>query len=535
QHAYAKRADLLSGDDDGSVDKGLRNEGMGRPGVHKGGGMPSREQMKKLVELVAKGETPGKCQSKNECEAYCGVEERMDECVAFAEKMGFMGREEVEQAKKFRSQGGPGGCKTQEECNKFCNTPENRETCFEFAEDNNLIPKEELARMKEGMVRMRAGLDNAPKEVRECLKSSLGEAIIADIQSGTMVPGPDIGERMRGCFEKFGEQHDMRGVFTNAPPEVSACLKEKLGDQYADVSSGKTDPTPEIADTFRVCFQQMEMTREKWGEQGDDQENREHDREGIGSGGDAQGGPAPEKLRGYLRSAPLPVSACLKEKLGDDFEKLVTGEIFPDRIFGEKMKDCFESFRPDMEGRTDEQNDGMKGRPELDNSNMPPDGRGTERGTSGAESLMPYRKGGDRVQKPPEGNMLSRMSASIKDCVKAKIGDEAFEKLGSAQSPADIYEVIKNCAIQDATQNRGKPEDGMMVRQPKADERMKAQDGEMPQNKEVWMMDKQYPPNNQQNGQMPGNPQMEPVQGGVLPPSFQNGGLFEQPFPARDF
>lgn len=413
-YAFSEKSGLAEGDDDSDlVEKDFRDEGMRRHGVHKRGGMPLREQMKKLVELVAKGETPGKCKSKNECESYCRVEGHMDECITFAEKMGFMGKEEVEQAKKFKSQGGPGGCKTQGECDKFCNTPENRETCFKFAEENNLIPKEELARIKESMVRMRAGLDNAPPEVRECLKSSLGETIIADIQSGTIVPGPEIGERMRDCFEKFGEHDDMRGMLTNAPPEVSACLKEKLG---------------------------------------------------------------------------------------DDFEKLASGEMFPDQTFGEKMRSCFESFHPHMEQRADEQGHEVVGRPEFDNPGIPLDGARPERSTNASGSLMPFPRADGEAQKPPEGNMFSRMSAGMQDCVKAKIGDEAFEKLGSMQPPADIYEVVKNCAIHDATQNRGKSE----------------------------------PLFHQQNGQMPQNPQMEPGQGGVLPPSFQGGGLFEPPLPIRD-
>lgn len=482
-YVFAEKSGI-AGDDDDSVDKDLQDEGMGRPGVHREGGMPSREQMKKLVELVTKGETPGKCQSKNECESYCRVEEHMDECTTFAEKMGFMGKEDVERAKRFRSQGGPGGCKTQEECDKFCNTLENRGICFAFAEENNLISKEELARMKDGMVRMRAGLDNAPKEVRECLKSSLGETIITDIQSGTMVPGPEIGERMRGCFEKFGENHDMRRTFTHAPPEILACLKEKLGDQYADLHSGKIKPTPEIADTFRMCFQQMEMTQGKWGEHGDDQGNK---REGQ------ETGPTPEKIRGYIQSAPPEVAICLKEKLGDAFDRLQMGEAPLTPEFGEKMRGCFESFRPHTEGRTDEHNPRMMGRPGMDDQDTLLSGGGQE-GNMDATRDSNRRKdeGGSTHGEPSKGGMLPRMSASMQDCVKGKIGDDVFAKLGNMQLPSEIYEAVKGCMVQDGMQNHGKPRGGMMMREPK--------DGEHPEGEGQ----KPYPhPEYPEQGNMP--------------------------------
>ena len=53
------------------------------------------------------------------------------------------------------------------------------------------------------MGHVRMGLDKAPEEVKACLKENLGENIINDMEAGTLTPGPDIGERVKGCFEKF--------------------------------------------------------------------------------------------------------------------------------------------------------------------------------------------------------------------------------------------------------------------------------------------------------------------------------------------
>ena len=217
------------------------------------------EKIKKFGALAKSGETPGGCTSKEGCEAYCREESHQKECVAFGKKMGFIDEKREEFFKQNRGKG-PGGCTSHGSCEAFCNDPANRETCFNFAKDNGLMRTEDVERAKEGMVRMRAGLEQAPPEVAECLKTAIGPNIIEDIQSGKLVPGPEIGERVRGCFERSGERRPPQDIFRNAPPETGKCASEKLGaDAIARIRSGEEEFTPEAADAFRVCFQQQQF------------------------------------------------------------------------------------------------------------------------------------------------------------------------------------------------------------------------------------------------------------------------------------
>ena len=161
-----------------------------------------------------------------------------EECIDFGARVGFI---EPEQAEKIRKTGGkgPGGCDSPDVCKAFCAEPNNQEECFRFGKEHGLINEDEVREAKEGFVRLRAGLENAPKEVSACLTSVLGPTIIEDIQSGTMTPGPEIGERVRGCFEKFGHRGDSKRIFEDAPKEVLSCVREKLGDAFEEIRSGK--------------------------------------------------------------------------------------------------------------------------------------------------------------------------------------------------------------------------------------------------------------------------------------------------------
>ena len=46
-----------------------------------------------MLPLMRSGETPGGCKSKDECEAFCQNPDNFGQCVAFAEKAGFISGE----------------------------------------------------------------------------------------------------------------------------------------------------------------------------------------------------------------------------------------------------------------------------------------------------------------------------------------------------------------------------------------------------------------------------------------------------------
>lgn len=166
------------------------------------------ERARKIIPLMMRGEMPGGCRGKAECEIYCSDQSHSEECANFAIKAGFMKPEEAEMFKKTGGKG-PGSCKGKEECESFCNKPENNEVCFKFAEEHGLIPAEDVQKMKEGMTKMKEGLEMAPSEVKTCLEQAVGTETLGRIRAGTLTPGPQIGDQVRNCFEKSMPQGTM--------------------------------------------------------------------------------------------------------------------------------------------------------------------------------------------------------------------------------------------------------------------------------------------------------------------------------------
>ncbi len=165
------------------------------------------EQAKKFAEFMKKGETPGGCRSKEQCEAYCFEGDRMEECVAFAEKAGMISPEEIDIIRKTGGKG-PGGCKGKVQCEAYCSAPEHQEECFYWAQGHGLMKEEDLTRMREGMERFKEEFSKMPPEVAECLKNTIGEGILNKMLSGEPVFAKDLGEKMQACFatmlESFG-------------------------------------------------------------------------------------------------------------------------------------------------------------------------------------------------------------------------------------------------------------------------------------------------------------------------------------------
>ncbi len=364
----------------------------------------SPEQARKLMELTRAGQTPGGCRSKQQCESYCGNSAHFEECAAFAEKAGFMSPKEAEMMRKTGGKG-PGGCDSKGSCEAFCNDPVNRQACFEFGKEHGMISEEDQKRMQDGMVRMRQGLENAPVEVVACLKSTLGQNVIENIQSGNLLPGPEIGDSMKNCFDKFGQNMSPRGEMTQMPPEMADCVKAKLGDAFEKVRTGQAEMTPEMGDAFRVCGEQMRLLNPQM--------------QGGPNGG--PGGPPSEGTRDFLRSAPQEIQACLKAKLGGDFETIRSGQTQPSPEVGEKMKECFESFRPQ-----ESQNDNGQFRREGPNG----PGNFDDRGPNG---IGPGQTG--QMNLPPE----------VTACIRSAAGEGALEKMSRGQADDSVRNTVGEC------------------------------------------------------------------------------------------
>jgi len=178
--------------------------------AEKAGFMDEREieEMKKILPLMKSGQMPGGCTSKQSCEAYCEDDSHINECVAFAEKAGFMSKAEAEMVRKTGGRG-PGGC-VRDECEAYCENPDNEEACFAFAKEHGLVSDEDLSHMKEGSSRIREGLEHANPKVITCLKDEVGPHVIDEIENGTFSPSRNSGEAIKGCFEQHMEQPNFR-------------------------------------------------------------------------------------------------------------------------------------------------------------------------------------------------------------------------------------------------------------------------------------------------------------------------------------
>ena len=193
------------------------------------------EEARLVLPLLKSGQTPGKCRSKEQCEAYCADETHFLECTEFAVKAGFIPPEEAAMLKKvlpFLQAGKtPGKCRSKEQCEAYCQDPAHRQECTEFALKAGLMSPEDLQEMEEGMERMRESLAEAPDEVRACIGKRLGVGVVAQIEAGTLSPGFDPGESFRECFDEFapkpGEEFDDRESF--GPPRGGRGEFERRG------------------------------------------------------------------------------------------------------------------------------------------------------------------------------------------------------------------------------------------------------------------------------------------------------------------
>lgn len=382
---------------------------------------PSTDQLGKIAELAEKGETPGTCASKDECEKYCSDASHRDECVDFGVKVGFMHPDEGAKIKQMGGKG-PGNCNSQESCRAYCNDQSHHEECFKFAEEHGFITKEESTQAKEGWMRARQGFENAPKDVRGCLETTLGANILTEIQSGKLVPGPDIGNQVRGCFEKFGANARPEEAMKNIPPEAATCLKEKFGDAFEKIRTGKAPMTPEMADSFRVCFRGSQV---KMGHSPAEEETNTGGRrnpiegqENFGNQG-SRGERLPEQaIQDMLRSVPPEVAPCLKEKFPDGFPALMGDKSIGSDI-KDKVRECFEGFHSTMKPVS-----GI----------MPPEKK---------ERLGENADQGQRPPSPTSG--FVNMSPEVVACIRGAVGEDNFQKIQTAPASLELIGVIRTC------------------------------------------------------------------------------------------
>lgn len=241
-------------------------------------------EARKMMEFLRRGETPGGCNSEASCNVYCEGEGHFDECIAFAEKAGFVNPEE---ARAVRAAGGkgPGGCKSKTQCEAFCNDPAHVDECIDFGVKAGFVKPEEAEAVRKaggkgpGNCRSKESCETYcadPAHTEECLDFAMRAGLVkpeeADIvrKAGGKLPGgcrgfaecqaycmdpahqsecaslvesagikiPE-GAGMPGGFGEAGRAEMFQGererhvrVEASEDPKIVACFKERAGEEF---------------------------------------------------------------------------------------------------------------------------------------------------------------------------------------------------------------------------------------------------------------------------------------------------------------
>ena len=213
------------------------------------------EEARKFMTLMQKGESPGGCASKEQCERYCAEESHTEECIVFAQKAGVISDEDAAMARKVGGKG-PGGCRSKQQCEAYCQN--NSDECFRFAQEHGLIDEDQLKEMREGMTRFRDELDKMPPEAVQCTKDAAGEENFNKMLAGEPVFDRSLESKMKSCFGQITSQIGQQ--LNTLPPEAAQCIKDVVGEEgLAKLQSGEFDQRVNFSD-LEVCFRELQAS-----------------------------------------------------------------------------------------------------------------------------------------------------------------------------------------------------------------------------------------------------------------------------------
>lgn len=163
-------------------------------------GLIAKHEAERTKKFRSLGRGPGGCTSETACENYCNNTMHINECITFAEKYDLLPQQKLAEAKKIRgiiAQGEklPGGCNNQNECENYCNDVTHIEECISFAERHGFIPKEELEEARKVQTALKKGAKLPgrcrgknecetyclnPDHMEECLEFAVAAGFIDD-------------------------------------------------------------------------------------------------------------------------------------------------------------------------------------------------------------------------------------------------------------------------------------------------------------------------------------------------------------------
>lgn len=119
-------------------------------------------EAKKVQAAIAKGIKPPACGGKKACEVYCSSSEHMEECINFSIEAGIMDKGKQEEAQKvlaaIKRGIKPPACNGREECDAYCGAPENIEECINFSIETGMMPKQEQEQAQKILSALKQGI-----------------------------------------------------------------------------------------------------------------------------------------------------------------------------------------------------------------------------------------------------------------------------------------------------------------------------------------------------------------------------------------
>ncbi|MEK7546788.1 MAG: LamG domain-containing protein [Patescibacteria group bacterium] len=175
-----------------------------------------------LPYLKSGGKLPGGCTTKESCDAYCASDTHTNECIDFAVKVGFMTREEADIVKKTGGKG-PGNCRSREACDSYCKSEAHIDECVDFAVRAGFISKEEAEMAKKFKITSGPG---GCKSKADC------EAFCVINQDTCFNWAKDHGMLSEEDLKNIEEQRKFMTSLDKAPPEWLACMEKELGPSF---------------------------------------------------------------------------------------------------------------------------------------------------------------------------------------------------------------------------------------------------------------------------------------------------------------
>ena len=238
-----------------------------------------QEEAQRVLAAIKRGIKPPACNGPEECDAYCGASEHMEECINFSIETGMMPKQEQEQAQKMLSaikQGiKPPACKPTpppnqleqaqsnqinkpnrpeqeglQACDAYCADPSHIEECVKFSVA--------MGNMTEQQAQM--SIKNDGKGPGGCIGKDACNTFCdnPDNQETCFEFGKENGMIPEGDLQKMQEgQQKMKDSFSKIPQEVLDCITTSSGAEVVEKMKTGSVIGRKFGDSINQCFQQF--------------------------------------------------------------------------------------------------------------------------------------------------------------------------------------------------------------------------------------------------------------------------------------